>query len=179
MRVIERASTILVTIVAVLLIWRLAEDRWGGSANRNPGSRQADVSALVGKDLNLAADLQRGADATLVLAISTHCHFCEESVPFYRRLAKIRSTVSNELRMVAVLPQDNASGSAYLTENGIAVDRLISKPLHAIQVKGTPTLLLLGADGKVRKAWVGRLDSSREKEVITALKGLCGHCTTT
>ena len=40
---------------------------------------------------------------TLVLAISTQCHFCTESAPFFQRIQKERP---KDLKMVAVLPPD-------------------------------------------------------------------------
>jgi hypothetical protein len=38
---------------------------------------------------------------TLVLAISSQCHFCRDSMPFYR---KLEGQVGKSLRTVAVLP---------------------------------------------------------------------------
>lgn len=87
--------------------------------------------------------------------------------------------MSDELRVVAVLPQDVQSGAAYLSQNGITVDQVVSKLLSTINVRGTPTVFLLDGSGHIRNVWVGLLDPGREKEVLSALKTLCEHCITT
>ena len=38
-----------------------------------------------------------------------------------------------------------------------------------IKVPGTPTLLLVDDQGKVLDVWVGKLDESREKQVLASL----------
>jgi len=170
-RFVERLSTVLVMVVALLLAWRLVEDRLTG-ANNNHGMHTPNP----GRGLNIP-DVQYGAKATLVLALSTNCHFCQQSVPFYQRLVKMRSSAGDELKIVAVLPQDESSSSTYLKQQGITVDRLFSKPLSTISVRGTPTLILLDAGGKVLKSWPGLLNAGREKEVLSAIQSLCKTCT--
>jgi len=104
---------------------------------------------------------------TLVLAISTICHYCKDSIPFYRTLgAKIAN-----VKMVAVLPQTASEGEKYLAENGVRIDQIRQvAALNTVGVTATPTLLLVDGSGVVTHVWVGQLRPEQETEVLTALE---------
>src|SRR5437764_10648978 len=52
---------------------------------------------------------------TLVLAISSVCHFCTDSAPFYRTLIQNK----RDTRVVAILPQPVEEGKVYLQRLGV------------------------------------------------------------
>jgi hypothetical protein len=52
---------------------------------------------------------------------------------------------------------------------GILADDVVNSSLADIRIAATPTLLLVDQAGRVRNAWVGKLDEKGEKEVETAL----------
>lgn len=85
---------------------------------------------------------------TLVLAISTTCHFCKDSEPFYRRL---QQEVGKGLKTVAVLPQPVDEAEQYLNGAGLHVDQVKQAVLGGIGVRGTPTMLLVNSAGIVTK----------------------------
>ncbi len=105
---------------------------------------------------------------TLVLAIRKGCHFCEASLPFYKQLGDLEKSNSFHAHVLAVMPDEKNAGAGVLQSSGAAIDGVFDQPLDAIKVSGTPTLLLLDADGRVEHAWVGQLSAEREKEVIVA-----------
>ena len=104
---------------------------------------------------------------TLVLAISTECHFCKDSTPFYR---KLEEQVGKDLKTVAVLPQPVAEAEQYLNGEGVHVDQVEQAAMAGIGVKGTPTMLLVNSAGVVTKVWVGKIQPEREQEVLAALR---------
>jgi len=101
-------------------------------------------------------------DQTLVLAISSTCHYCSQSAPFYQRLAKERGNI----HMVAVLPQSVEEGRRYLEKLGVEVDDVKQVSLASLGVRGTPTLILVNKDGAVEDSWVGKLPPIQETEVL-------------
>jgi hypothetical protein len=103
---------------------------------------------------------------TLLLAISTTCHFCKDSVPFYQKL----SAAEKDVKMVAVLPQPVAEAQQYLGSAGVRVDEVRQVPLNTLGVRGTPTLLLVNDVGIVTDVWVGKLPPDQEAQVLTALQ---------
>jgi hypothetical protein len=100
---------------------------------------------------------------TLVLALSTGCHYCTDSAPFYRQLASIpRST-----RLIALLPQPVAESRDYLKSLGVTVDDVKQVQFSSIKIGGgTPTLLLINENGLVTKSWIGKLAEDQQKEVL-------------
>jgi hypothetical protein len=68
--------------------------------------------------------------------------------------------------MVAVIPGEKAETVRYLTDHGVLADDVINTSLDDVKVAATPTLLLIDQSGYVKSAWVGKLDESREKEVV-------------
>jgi hypothetical protein len=104
---------------------------------------------------------------TLVLAISTTCHFCKDSTPFYR---KLQEQVGKSLKTVAVLPQPVSEAEQYLTSEGVRVDQVKQAAIGDIGVQGTPTMLLVNSTGVVTKMWVGKIQAGQEEQVLDALR---------
>jgi thioredoxin-related protein len=104
---------------------------------------------------------------TLVLALSTTCHFCRESGPFYRRL---QQEVKGRVKVLAILPQTESEGAQYLGEAGFNVDQVKQAVLPDIGVHGTPTMMLVDAKGRVTRIWFGKLQQQQEEEVLRTLR---------
>lgn len=102
---------------------------------------------------------------TLILAISSSCHFCSESGAFYKRLVEDRKGT----RLIAAFPQPVQEGQDYLKQLGVAVDEVRNLDFSAIGVQGTPTLLLVDSAGVVKNSWVGKLSSEQEIDVLNAV----------
>jgi hypothetical protein len=108
---------------------------------------------------------------TLVLGLSTQCHFCTDSAPFYRRLTQ--STGIN-VRTVALLPQPVPEAQQYLVSHGVPVDEVRQVAGSSIGLTATPTLLLVDAAGVVTDIWVGKLQPEQEARVLEAVKRRSG-----
>jgi hypothetical protein len=107
----------------------------------------------------------RKSQKTLLLALSTACHFCTESSPFYRRLVNERTST----RLVALVPQAEEEGRAYLRSVGVGIDEVRHVTFKGLGLTGTPTLLLVDENGVVSDVWVGALTPNKEEEVISRL----------
>lgn len=122
----------------------------------------AGVTAAF-KDINWSRN-----GRTLVFVLSTKCHFCEESAEFHQKLA--RYCGDRGISTLAVFPESTMEAVAYLKKNNIKVDAVRQKSIIDLPVSGTPTLLLVGADGKVRETWIGELTPLYQKSVYTHLE---------
>ena len=78
-------------------------------------------------------------------------------------------TLGSTLRLVAILPQEVSEGQKYLSEHGVLVDEVKQSPLNAVGVGGTPTLILTNNEGVVTDAWLGKLSTNKEAEVLGKL----------
>ncbi|MGA3325449.1 MAG: redoxin family protein [Terriglobia bacterium] len=136
-----------------------------------PQSRPAAIPTGPGVGMSLKQSLPDVDWAknkrTLVLAISTQCHFCTESAPFFQRLQKERP---EDFKLVAVMPQAADESRKYLEGEGVHVDDVKQATLSTIGVTGTPTLLLVDNTGTVANVWQGKLQPDQEGGVLAVLK---------
>jgi hypothetical protein len=167
---LERIANIAV-IAGVTLFFALAAKDYLARHNQPVPGKFPDPlaiarSELIGKPLGPVGGLvfprQR---PSILLALSTACHFCKDSEPFYRQLS---TRVSGKVDLIALFPQPLPEASAYARDH-IPTATVLSGPLESIHVAATPTLILVDRSGKVREVWVGRLNSSREQEVLSRI----------
>jgi hypothetical protein len=102
---------------------------------------------------------------TLLLALSTTCHFCTQSSPFYQRVVKERG----DTQLIVIVPQAADEGQSYLKRLRVDINDVRQASLGDIGVSGTPTLILVDSTGVVADSWVGALTPDKENEVISQL----------
>jgi hypothetical protein len=162
--VLANVSTIIVAVLLSVVLVKQFLLPQGHSAGGPAGP-------TVAKGTNLKASLPgvdwAGNGRTLVLAISTQCHFCTDSAPFFQRVNK---EVGKGVKLLAVLPQPLPDAHQYLNKLGVHVDDIRQVPPKAIGVQGTPTLMLVDKTGVVDDVWEGKLQPDQEEQVLTALK---------
>lgn len=134
---------------------------------QSPASSSASA-IKPGTNVELANYNWSESDNTLVMVLSTTCHFCTESGPFYKRLMEAR-TDKKKLRVVAVLPQGEEEARKYLDKLGFVADEIRTASPTALGVRGTPTLILTDSKGAAVNTWIGKLPTSKEDEVLKAI----------
>ena len=161
-RKMETLVNVAIVVVAVALCAVLAKQYLLTNASeRMHGPEVGSKLELAGLDLS-------GEDRTLLLVLQKGCHFCTESGPFYQRLAREAAARGGRVKLLAVLPQDEAEGRKYLDGLGVTIERVAQARLGSLDVTGTPTLIMLDR-GKVSDVWVGALTPERETEVLNKL----------
>ena len=131
----------------------------GAPPEISAGVKRGDAVSVAGIDW-------RKNGETLLLALSTTCHFCTRSGPFYQRLAKEHG----DARLVALVPQSSEEGRTYLKRLGVDVDDVRQTSLGELGVSGTPTLILVDGEGVASEVWVGALSPDKEEEVVSRLR---------
>ncbi|PYS89282.1 MAG: hypothetical protein DMF64_18185, partial [Acidobacteria bacterium] len=127
------------------------------------------IGLKVGSTIPLAGMNWAQNKQTLLLVLRDGCHLCSDSAPFYQRLVKEQDAQS-DTELAAVLPGTVADSRAYLNRLGVPIKDVRQTSLGALGISGTPTILLVNDQGVVTQAWVGRLPTDKEVEVITALR---------
>jgi hypothetical protein len=172
---LDKVANVAIIIACLLLIGTLARNYY---LSRIPDP-SLELGVKKGEQVKLSGDAPadgQSAQATLVLALSTHCGFCQDSLPFYQKLAVFKNSSPARVRLATVMSEPKEEIEAYLKKHGIAADAVFSMPIAQIGVTGTPTLLLLDGQNKLIESWVGKLDSQGESEVIAQLKKACPEC---
>lgn len=132
-----------------------------------PPNQQARVEPKIGSQMN-APDVNWSQQSkTLIFALQTGCHFCNESTPFYKRIVE---TVRNKnVKLVAVFPTEIEESAKHLKELGLTDMEVRRSSLNSLQVSGTPTLILTNNKGEITDYWVGQLSPDKETEVLNKL----------
>ena len=162
---IETLANIMTVVVSLLLSVVLVKQFLLPSRGRRAGAPETAVGANLNGSLPGVDWGKNGR--TLVLAISTRCHFCADSMPFFKRIEKERP---KDVKLLAVLPQPVEEARKYLDGEGVHVDEVRQASPQSIGVAGTPTLLLVDPRGRVSDVWRGKLQPGDEEKVIAALR---------
>jgi hypothetical protein len=105
---------------------------------------------------------------TLVIATQAECPHCDASMPFYSDL--VRSNRDRQFTPIVVVPHAAAAGRAQVKAGGLEVDDVKEVDFRSLKIPATPAILVVDADGVVKKVWVGRLTASLEQAVFERLR---------
>jgi hypothetical protein len=153
----------LATLVVALLLGYVLVDRF--VVHKQP----AVASSIKAGDKIPLTDVDwRRNGRTLVIVLQKGCHFCSESAQFYQKLAG-EAVKSGKVHLMAVLPQAPHEATAYLSEIGVPIADVRQIQLGDVNVRGTPTLVLVGNTGVVERVWIGKLPADKESEVLRTL----------
>ncbi len=160
---VEVAANVAVILLAVVIGLVFLMDRF---ANSGPGPNEVKAGDQLP---DLHAYNWKAHERTLLLALRSGCHFCEASMPFYRRLAKLEQSNQIGVHLIAVFPDDPAVVRQVVETQQLTIDVVSGFELGQVKVQATPTLLLVDEQGRVSKVWMGQLPPAEEAEVIAAI----------
>jgi hypothetical protein len=113
--------------------------------------------------------VQATSRGTLVLALSTTCKFCAESVPFYQHLLQSADNTL-ALPIQAVFPNSESDVSDFAKKVGANLSAASAQDFRSLHIYGTPTIALVDSSGKVRKIWKGMLSKDQEHEILEVVQ---------
>jgi thiol-disulfide isomerase/thioredoxin len=158
------AANVGVAILCVTLSAAVAKKAfWADQPKAPPGQIKA------GDRISLP-NVKLGPGDTVLLALREGCHFCEASMPLYKQLVEAAQSAKGK-RVVAVLPEAADKGKSYLHSHGVDVSDVYNVPLSQLQVRGTPTLLLLNESGVVKRAWYGQQPTEQNVRIVRDIFG--------
>ncbi len=165
-RILEIGSNLAIIVLTIVLIGFVATRYFTTPIPSNSAKAEGVKPGAVIPAGDLVWDK---SDMNLVMVLSTACKYCNESAEFYRNLSARRT--GSDVRLIGVLPQPKDEVTKYLGDQKIAVDEIITLNPGQIDVRGTPTLLLVNRNGVVLQVWNGKLPPEKEAEVMGRLFG--------
>ncbi|MEQ1605808.1 MAG: hypothetical protein ABL999_13165 [Pyrinomonadaceae bacterium] len=165
-KILEIGSNVAIIVVAIALVGFIAARYF--SPSTAPSAAKAD-GIKPGAVIPTGDLVWDKSDKNLVMVLSTACKYCNESAPFYQKLSARKNGTG--VRLFAVLPQPKEEVSKYLSEKNVTVDEIVQLNPGQIDVRGTPTLLLVDRLGVVLEAWNGKLPPEKENEVMGRVFG--------
>jgi thiol-disulfide isomerase/thioredoxin len=171
---LEAATNIALIIASLAVAVTLGSD-WLAKRNVQPASG-GNVAAVSVYHPGTAAPAIPGvdysqSDRTLVLFLSTHCKYCQMSVPFYRDLTVSLAhdaSKAQSRRLVAVFPDAKEEVEKFKVKEALTIASVPDIPLDGVKIQGTPTILLVSKNGRVLQVWHGAGGDAVHKAIATA-----------
>jgi len=158
---LDRALTVLSVGAALALLWAVTVQLSGrGDAVRLEQPVVGSTVPIVGMDW--AKNRQ-----TLIIAIQPDCRYCEDSMPFYRQL--LASNKTGAFYPLIVSPRAEAVTRTLLTSHDVNTGDVRISDFGRLGVTRTPTVMLVGSDGRVERVWIGQLTPAHENELFRLL----------
>lgn len=160
---LPRVADVVTILVGIALLAVISTRLLG----EDPLSLPQPNNELVGQDIDALGSIDFSAAArSLIMVLRSDCVFCQDSMPFYRRLV---AEDRGDAQIVVAAPPHDTSIVDYLASESVTPDSIIFLESGVLPVQGTPTLLMVDRDGVVTHAWLGLLNSDREADVIEIL----------
>jgi len=132
----------------------------------------ADFGVQVGSKFAFAATWPN-ASRHLVIAVHTSCHVCNDSLPYYRRLADACSQAS-DCKLIVISLERAGEVSSWLAAAAVRGPHVQAVTLEEARgIYATPTLALV-KNGVITDLAVGRLADEQEKLLLDRVRGLPG-----
>jgi hypothetical protein len=162
---LDTAANIATVLVAIAVGGVIAQ------RYRTPSLPTGPNSYAVGEDISQAVPVDFGvAERTAVIAVQEGCHFCEESMPFYRRLITERNRRKSDVRIVFAAPVRDTTIQASLASKGVMPDSVVHVEAGSkFRITATPTLLVADRAGRVTSEMVGELAPDQQQETMDKL----------
>jgi len=159
---IEITTNLLIILVLVLI---------GGSYVKAHFDHRQPPGLSVGERISAPAGYHwQEHDETLVVAVRAGCIYCEHSYPLYQRLEGLEHENHLKAHMLVVMPDNTEKGAALLSTHGLTSQNIPGTLLNNMKVYGTPTLLLVDANGRLLQSWIGELDASKADALLAQLR---------
>jgi len=158
---VDRVLNVMLLLVGLSIVMLLARNQFMPKNNASRGK------SLVGTRISVEGVDWRRNRHSVLLVLSTGCHYCEESVPFYRVLSE--EAQRRQVPVIVVFPEEVNEAEKYLASNRIVVTTIRQTPLYRLGVHGTPSVLWVDQDGMVQKEWYGMLASGEQQKVLNVL----------
>lgn len=134
-----------------------------------PETGTASASDLVGREVNLPGADWQAAPFSVVLQISSTCRFCNESMPFYKQLIAARQIQTAKVPVIVASGDAVAVIRKHLEDHQVIVDKVLHSRLESFGTP-TPTVYIVDSKGVVRRVFIGELDSSGQKELLSIIE---------
>jgi hypothetical protein len=135
----------------------------------NPSS-QPPLYSIGETAPSLSTVSYRSSDRTLILFVSSSCHFCTDSMAFYRDLVADRDSKRLSLRIIAVGHEPNEVLKRYFDANGVRMDQTISVDKSAwVKSSLTPQQIVVDRTGLIRGTWPGKLSVTHLSDLKRSL----------
>ena len=168
-RRLETITNIAMLMALLVFCATVIKDDWLHPQEHQLKSIAQTDNSVRGTQLKLEGVSWNKVDKTVVMALSTQCHFCEQSIPFYQKLSSSPAVSSGHVALVALFPQTRLEALSFVERNRLHIDNILSVSPQVVGASGTPTVYVVDRTGKIEDVWIGMLSTDQEKELLSKL----------
>lgn len=154
------ANIILFAAVVIFMIFLVRHIIANQDFTKTSLSSDGTIVSISGIDLS-------PFQQTIIVVLDKNCRFCKQQIPFYRQLAE--SSRTHNVKLIFAFPHNRQDGIDYLHAEQIVAKDAIRISMQSLDIRGTPTLLLLNSEGKILAKWVGELSRPVEDYIVSIL----------
>jgi len=138
--------------------------------NRASSESHRDAGSL-GLDLSSVPAIGTPARKTLLVALATKCIYCEQSAAFHKLL--VNAAKKAGVQTIAVFPEftDLREASIKIDQEGLSFDHVYAADLEKLKIRGTPTLYLSDASGRISFMWEGLQTVTQAENLFSSVTG--------
>lgn len=164
---ITRAANVVSVVSAVIVATTFGRHLLLGTAAENRSIQPiVDRSTpTIGSVMRLGGWDFREHAQTLVIANGTACNWTSASEAFHEEV--IRHPENYQVLELFAQPANEIS--EWLKDMGMSVPEVRQADVAALGIKETPAILLVGADGRIRNAWMGKLSQESQADMRRTL----------
>ena len=183
MRITRALGVMTVALLATALLTAAAKPRQDADAKSLEGQPAPvfTLATIQGKDVSLAKEK---GNVVVLDFWATWCPPCRESLPHLQAIHADKELADKGLKVFAVnLKEDKDTAKNYVQQNNLTFPVPLDKVggvATKYKVRGIPTTVVIGRDGKIAKVFVGFGQGSEErmrqaiKEALDAEKPASG-----
>lgn len=159
---LETLTNVAVILVAVTVISTLVLNYYElrRAPNMQTGLQRGSVLAQLPN-----TDYQ-ASPQTLLIALDTKCSYCQDGIPFYNSLLAAQKSSASSTRIIAIFPNSKKEVTNFLQQNQLNLETIGEVKFNPLRISGTPTMILVNADGRVENFWIGKITPPQEAQVI-------------
>jgi hypothetical protein len=161
---LEISTRIAILLTALAVLWLIL-----GSVLKQPkpnihvGLRNGDLFPSVA-----GIDYSKNSK-TLLISMSTKCASCVEGLPFFQKFREKTFGSPDSLRIIALFPESEKEVENYARERHLTLETQSGINLKALNMLGTPTIVLINNKGQIVDFWIGKLSNDIEQQISHAL----------
>ncbi len=120
----------------------------------------------AGAAIDTPAEWYQGAPYTLLLFARASCRACQSAQPFFKQLI---TDIGSTIRVVLVTSAGEADEDAYYARGLGLAAQAIRTAVPGLNVRVTPTLVLVDRRGTIIDAWEGVGPAEKQTAIVTTL----------
>jgi len=109
------------------------------------------------------------SERSVVLFLSTTCHYCESSIPFYNKLARLTQESHGKWKVLTLFAESKERVEEFRARLHLTAEALPGTEFRRFGVRSTPTAILVDRNGIIDRAWFGASDAV-DADILAALR---------